>query len=66
MTSTSKNILINSINVFSEATNEEKERYIKGVEKNLNAHKNAINTIGVGYAQDIVVAGEIFLRIFKI
>ena len=65
MTPTSKSILINSINIFSSSTREDKERYIKGVEKNLNDHYNAINTIGIGYAQNTIVAGEIFLRIFK-
>ena len=65
MTTITKNILINSINVFSSSTNEQKENYIKGVEKNLSDHYNALNTIGAGYAQNTIVAGEIFLRIFK-
>lgn len=65
MTAISKSILTNSIKVFSSSTIEEKERYIQVVQKNLNDHKNAINTIGIGYAQNTIVAGEIFLRIFK-
>lgn len=65
MTPTAKNILKNSINVFLSATTEEKQRYILGVQKNLNDHKNAINTIGIGYCIHVVEAGEIFLRIFK-
>jgi len=65
MTTTTKNILARSIYIFLDSTKEQKENYIKGVEKNLNDHYNALNTIGVGYAQNTIVAGEIFLRIFK-
>jgi hypothetical protein len=65
MTQVSKNILRNSINVFLSSTNEDKERYIKVVEKNLNDHKNAMNSIGMGYCLHTVNAGEIFLRIFN-
>ena len=65
MTITAKNILINSIGVFKTATREEKSRYIQTVQKNLNDHKNAIDRIGIGYAEHVVQAGEIFLRIYK-
>jgi hypothetical protein len=65
MTPTIRNILTNSINVFSASTREEKENYIKVVEKNLNDHKNALEFIGSGFAKDTVQAGEIFLRLFK-
>lgn len=65
MTQTTKNILINSINVFLSSTNEEKENYIRVVEKNLNDHKNALELIGSGFAKDTVEAGELFLRIYK-
>jgi len=65
MTPTSKSILRNSINVFLASTSEEKERYIQVVQKNLNDHKNAMKSIGIGYAQNTIVAGEIFLRIFN-
>ena len=65
MTPLSKNILRNSINVFSASTNEEKERYVRIVEKNVNDHKDAMKSIGMGYCSHIVQAGEIFLRIFK-
>ena len=65
MTPISKNILRNSINVFSASTDEEKERYVRIVEKNVNDHKNAMKSIGMGYCLHTVHAGEIFLRIFK-
>lgn len=65
MTPLSKNILRNSINVFLSSTSEEKERYVRIVEKNVNDHKNAIKSIGMGYCLHTVQAGEIFLRIFK-
>jgi len=64
MTPTVKNILRNSINVFLASTDEEKEKYITVVQKNLNDHYNALNSIGIGYAKNTIVAGEIFLRIF--
>ena len=64
MTPTTKNILRNSINVFLASTDEEKENYILGVQKNLKDHKEAMNSIGMGYASDIVQAGEIFIRLF--
>lgn len=65
MTPLSKNILRNSINVFLASTSEEKERYVRIVEKNINGHKNAMKSIGMGYCSHTVQAGEIFLRIFK-
>ena len=65
MTVTAKNILKNSINVFLSSSNEDKEKYISVVEKNLNDHKKAINTIGIGYCEHVVQAGSIFLRIFN-
>jgi len=65
MTQVSKNILRNSINVFLSSTNENKEGYIRVVQKNLNDHKNAMNSIGMGYCSHTVKAGEIFLRIFN-
>lgn len=65
MTVTAKNILKNSINVFLSSSNEDKEKYISVVEKNLNDHKKAINTIGIGYCEDVVQAGSIFMRIFN-
>jgi hypothetical protein len=65
MTQVSKNILRNSINVFLSSTNEDKEKYITVVQKNLNDHKNAINSIGMGYCSHTVQAGQIFLRIFN-
>ncbi len=65
MTLTTKNILNNSIEAFLSSTTEEKESYLKVVEKNLNDHKNALDYIGSGFAKDTVQAGEIFLRIFR-
>lgn len=65
MTATTKSILRNSINVFLASTDQEKEQYILSVQKNLDDHRNAINSIGVGYASDIVRAGELFLRIYN-
>jgi len=64
MTPTAKNILRKSINVFLASTSEEKERYIQIVQKNLNNHKNAMESIGMGYCRHMVQAGYIFLRIF--
>lgn len=65
MTPTAKNILRNSINTFLVSTSEEKERYIQVVQKNLNDHKNAMESIGMGYCRHTVQAGDIFLRIFS-
>ena len=65
MTPTVKSILRNSINVFLASTSEEKERYIQVVQKNLNDHKNAMESIGMGFCNHTVQAGSIFLRIFN-
>lgn len=65
MSPTAKSILRNSINVFLASTSEEKERYIQVVQKNLNDHKNAMESIGMGYNRNVVDAGNIFLRIFN-
>jgi len=65
MTPTAKSILRNSINAFLVANSEDKERYISVVEKNLNDHKNAIESIGISYCIHVIQAGEIFLRIYK-
>lgn len=64
MSPTAKNILRNSINTFLASTSEEKERYIQVVQKNLNDHKNAMESIGMGYCHHTVKAGEIFIRLF--
>lgn len=64
MTDTTKNILRNSINVFLASTDNEKENYLLGVEKNLKDHRDALNSIGVGYALNTIRAGEVFIRIF--
>lgn len=64
MTPTTKNILRNSINVFLASTSDEREKYIQVVQKNLNDHLKAMNTIGIGYCSHTVQAGKIFLRLF--
>lgn len=64
MKPTVKNILKRSINEFLIASNEEKEKMVIFVQEKLKEHNDSLNSIGIGYKDDIVVAGNIFLRIF--
>lgn len=65
MTAETKYILREGINTFLASTNEEKEVLIQKVQNNLEMHHNALNSIGMGCAENQVTAGKIFLRIFK-
>ncbi len=64
MTHLSKVLLRNSIQVFNSSNTKDKEEMIRKVESSLNAHHKALDSIGFGSANDFVVAGEIFLRIY--
>ena len=65
MTPKTKYILREGINTFLASADEEKEVLIQKVQNNLEIHYNALNSIGMGCAENQVIAGKIFLRIFK-
>lgn len=65
MTTRAKEILKEGINLYSAVPNYSKAGMIETVKANLKVHYNGLNTIGMGLEADKVVAGEIFLRIFK-
>lgn len=65
MTAETKNILKRSINEFLSSTDEEKESYISLVQNKIKEHERALESIGVGYSDNFVTAGKIFLRIFN-
>jgi len=64
MTAETKAILKRSINEFLSVSEQERENMVQHVRKELQRHKNGLNSIGMGLANDYVVAGEIFLRIY--
>ena len=65
MTPETKAILKQSINEFLAYTDEERENKVSFIENKVKEHYTALNTIGVGYKESMVRAGEIFLRIYK-
>lgn len=65
MTPRTKYILQDAIAVFKAVPSDKKEELIQTVQNNLSIHYNSLKTIGMGLDGDKVVAGEIFLRIFK-
>ena len=65
MTTETKETLRKSINEFLVATSDEKDSMVSFIQNKINEHYNALNSIGVGYREDMVRAGEIFLRIYS-
>ena len=65
MTAKTKQYLLNSIPDFKEFSATKQKEVIEDIEKHIKCHYEAINNIGIGYNEDQVKAGEIFLRIFK-
>lgn len=55
-----KSILKASINGFLEASEQEKERLVQLVKDRLEG----LDNIGLGYSEDFLLAGKLFLRIF--
>lgn len=66
MNQETKSILKRSINEFLASTNEEKEYMVSFIENKIKEHYKDLNTIGIGYKESMVKAGEIFLRIYKL
>ena len=66
MTAETKAILKRSINEFLSVSEQERENMVQHVRKELQRHKKGLNLIGMGLANDYVVAGEIFLRLYDI
>lgn len=64
MTAETKAILKRSINEFLSVSEQERENMVQHVRKELQRHKRGLDSIGMGLANDYVVAGEIFLRIY--
>lgn len=60
-----KAVLRRSINEFLSSTNCGQDEMIYNVREKLKQHKNGLNSIGFGFADNYVRAAEIFLRIFE-
>lgn len=65
MTPRTKEILKDAINIYNAVPNDKKEELIQTVQNNLKVHYNGLNNIGIGLDEDKVLAGEMFIRIFK-
>ena len=65
MNQETKSLLKRSINHFLSVSEQEKENCITQVKNNLEVHKKGLNRIGFGYAENNVIAGQIFLKIFN-
>ena len=65
MTPRTKEILKDAINIYNAVPSDKKEELIQTVQNNLKVHYNGLNNIGIGLDEDKVLAGEIFLRVFK-
>ena len=65
MTPRTKEILKDAINIYNAVPSDKKEELIQTVQNNLKVHYNGLNNIGIGLDEDKVLAGAIFLRIFK-
>lgn len=66
MTTETKAILRRSINEFLSVSEQERDNMILHVKKELQRHRKGLSSIGMGLANDYVVAGEIFLRIYDV
>lgn len=60
-----KEILKDVINIYNAIPNDKKEELVVTVQNNLKVHYNGLNNIGIGLDEDKVLAGEVFLRIYK-
>ena len=65
MTPRAKEILRDAINIYNAVPSDKKEELIQTVQNNLKVHYNGLNNIGIGLDEDKVLAGAIFLRVFK-
>ena len=65
MTPRTKEILKDAINIYNAVPSDKKEELVQTVQNNLKVHYNGLNNIGIGLYEDKVLAGEIFIRIFK-
>lgn len=65
MTPRTKEILKDAINIYNAVPSDKKEELIQTVQNNLKVHYNGLNNIGIGLDEDKVLAGEMFIRIFK-
>lgn len=65
MTPRTKHILLEAINIFKASPSEKKKEHIQTIQNNLKVHYNGLKSIGMGLDDDMVKAGEIFLRIFN-
>jgi hypothetical protein len=65
MTPRAKEILKDAINIYNAIPSDKKQELIATVQNNLKVHYDGLNNIGMGFDEDKVRAGEIWLRIFK-
>lgn len=65
MTQRTKEILKDAIHIYNAVPSDKKEELIQTVQNNLKVHYNGLNSIGIGLDEDKVLAGEMFLRIYK-
>ena len=59
MTPKTKQILHNTIEIYKKSA--DKKHLLQQIKNSLQQY----NSIGIGYVQDYVTAGEIFIRIYK-
>lgn len=65
MTTRAKEILKDGINIYKAIPSDKKQELIQTVQNNLKVHYDSLNSIGIGLDEDKIVAGKVFLRIFK-
>ena len=65
MNTQTKNILIRTLNQFDTFSDTQKEYWVDKIKEQIEAHERAIKSIGVGFAENQVQSGRIFLRLFK-
>lgn len=64
MTAKTYELLIKSIEAFKASGN--KQSLIDAVKRELDKHRRAMQAIGMGFSEDYVKAGEIFLRLITL
>lgn len=65
MTPQTKEILLKTISFYKDFSPKEKQEKIDFIKNKLKEHNQAIENIGLGYAEHFVSGAEIFLRIYK-